>query len=46
MLGDSLKTVLDRPELDGYYEGPQHVFDPEAERQYFEALADRARRQS
>lgn len=46
MLGDSLKTVLDSPELDGYYEGPQHVFDPEAERQYFEALADRARRQS
>lgn len=46
MLGDSLKTVLDSPELDGYYEGPQHVFDPEAERLYFEALAERARRQS
>jgi predicted N-formylglutamate amidohydrolase len=45
MLGDCLKTVLDSPALDGYYEGPQHVFDPEQGHSYFERLVDHVRQQ-
>lgn len=41
MLGDCLKSVLAAPGLEGYYKGPQHIFDPEQGHSYFETLVDR-----
>lgn len=43
--GDCLESVLAAGGIDGYYQGPQHQFDPETEHRYFEMLAERARQE-